>query len=257
MSIRIFILCFITTFIFNRCENIASDLSSIRIMDSLNQARLDSLSKIQKNETPNPIQNCDYGTATSSLGIGMVLPPDKIEIYNDSLLKDNYFVWQVSKDYNPPKPACTLYYKPDYGFVHFVCLDTSATYFKVLINYDEIKYLPRSGDYTFESWEEYVFNSFGGIKRRSDKKTSYQPLRKSPEDNADTITIKNSDATFCPMEMRGDWINVKYDCYQNIEDVPGEPRHCQEHIGKCGNTSTGWIRWKKGNQILIEIYLML
>jgi hypothetical protein len=58
------------------------------------------------------------------------------------------------------------------------------------------------------------------------------------------------------MEMRGDWVKVKYDCFYNDENNKYEGQPCQNFVNQCQNPLIGWIRWKQGNKLLIEIFLM-
>ena len=102
--------------------------------------------------------------------------------------------------------VCSKFYKPDYGIMHFVCVDTTDKAYKVLVNYSDFKYLPKTKSYEFKTWEEYILQSFG-IRRLTvdtDSILVSNPLRVKPRDNSDTLIIPKGHEMFCPMEIKDD-----------------------------------------------------
>ena len=195
-----------------------------------------------------------YDNDVSTLGIGVVIVPDKFVIYDDNLL-DNKF---KSIDMYGQENAIDVYskfYKPDYGIMHFICLQVTDKYYKVIVNYNTIKYLPKSKDYQFETWTKYIMGSFG-VRRNGLGAESHQPLRMNPVANADTLSIPGKYEMFCPVEVKDDWVKVKFDCFYNDDNNKHEGEPCQNYVSECKDPVTGWIKWRDGNKILIDILLM-
>lgn len=201
--------------------------------------------------------DCGYNNQVSSLGIGLVIAPVKFQIYCDSLLNEKVADWDVYKDAGSIN-LCSKFFKPDYGIMHFVCIAKSERAYTVLVNFSEIKYVPNTKDYAFKTWKEYIFQSLGIRPTSSDGSfvKNYR-LRTTPNDNGDTLVVPNGHDLFCAMEVRGDWVKVRYDCFGNNDNSlhAGEP--CQSYIGKCKNALTGWLRWRRGNELLIDIVLLV
>jgi hypothetical protein len=184
-----------------------------------------------------------YENETSTLGIGLVMGIDTMELYNDSLLQNLYVKWDMYQE----QPNPTLYskfWKPDYGIMHFICLEKNSKYFKVLINYNDIKFFPNTRKYKFENWEEYISSSYGIGSNPRDSVMYSEPDKKSS-----IIKIKGNG--LCALQIRGDWVKVA-DCNGALD----EP--CSEILNQKPNkTATkGWLKWKEKNKLLIAICLM-
>ncbi|HYG39528.1 MAG TPA: hypothetical protein VD908_12950 [Cytophagales bacterium] len=228
--------------------------SKIEIIDN---ASVDNFSSQPINKQIDQDHNCSYDNQVSSLGIGLIISPSRFEIYNDSLLNDKIASWDMYKDEGKIN-LCSKLFKPDYGIMHFVCIAKSEKAYKVLVNFSEIKYLPKTKNYDFKTWDEYISQSFG-IRRLINNKGDFSKnysLRIKPNDNADTLVIPKGHELFCPMEIKGDWIKVRYDCFYNDENNSYEGEPCHNYIDKCKNPLTGWLRWRQENQLLIDIFLM-
>jgi hypothetical protein len=198
-----------------------------------------------------------YDNETVSLGVGVVEVPEFFEVYSDSTLN------KVPEKVDIYKEATSFYskfYKPDYGIMHFVCLDKTDKAYKVIINYDEIRYLPKTEGYVFKDWQSYILSSFG-IKRTKIVNLKagepLPPIKKEPIDSASYISLpKEKHELFCPLLVQGDWVKVTYDCFYNSSDFEGD-KTCQEYIKQCANPVTGWIRWRTENKLLIDIAVLL
>ncbi|WP_345237395.1 hypothetical protein, partial [Hymenobacter saemangeumensis] len=181
-------------------------------------------------------------------------------IFNDSLLTDtlarrDMYQYEGTEE---STDICPMFFKPDYGIMHFVCVRTTAKAYRVLINFSVIKYLPRTKEYKFWTWDEYILSSYG-IRRATEtanRRISRLPLRKMPQSKADTLAIPAGHEMFCPQEVKGDWLKVRYDCFYNQPRNPHEGQPCQEYIDKCKTATTGWLQWKQDNTVLIDIMLM-
>lgn len=198
---------------------------------------------------------CTFDNAVSSLGIGLVIAPRKFEVFNDSLLRERWTVGDMSVEDTALARVCPKFFKPDYGIMHFVCVGATDTSYRVLVNYKEVKYLPKTSAYRFHTWESYLLQSYG-VRRLKEEKGSILPLRKMPDNHADTLAIPAGQELFCPVHVQGDWLQVKYDCFYNEADHPHEGEPCREYIGECKTPLTGWLRWRDDQRLLIDIFLM-
>jgi len=204
---------------------------------------------------------CSYDNDVSTLGIGLVIAPSKVDIYNDSQLTNKSASYDMYKDGLNKISICPKFYEPDYGIMHFVCIDSTEKAYKVLINYDELKYLPKTKDYVFKSWQDYINESYG-IRRltaegKNISKIHLQPLRKSPVNEADTLVLPAGYEMFCPVEIKGDWLRVKFDCFYNDDNNKHEGEPCRDYIDQCKNPVSGWLKWKDGNKLLVDILTQL
>lgn len=242
------VIIFILVFLFS-CGQKSKKTTEIK--DSI--AAVADISKIQNKSFEN--KNCGYENEVSSLGIGLVIVPSKFDIYSDSLLTVKYASWNMYRDEDKIN-ICSKFFKPDYGIMHFVCIEKTEKAYKVLINYSEFKYLPRTTNYNLKTWEEYIMQSFGIRRLSVDNVSVGSKIRIEPNDKADTLTIPKGHEMFCPMEIKGDWVKVKYDCFYNDENNPNEGEPCHNFIYKCENPLTGWLRWREQKRLLIDIFLM-
>ncbi len=204
---------------------------------------------------------CEYANPSSTLGIGLLecnrynnrIPV--FEVYNDPGLTDKFCTWNIDDEIAPP--FCAKFYKPDYGIVQIVVLDSLAKCYKILANEKDIKYAPRNINYVFWSWEKYLTQSHGTRRKPEKKHFQNQPIRTQPEESGQTIQFPEEQfELLCVMEFKGDWIKVKYDCFYNQDQNPNEGLPCSEYIKNCPNSPTGWLKWRIGNEIAVDIFLM-
>jgi hypothetical protein len=66
------------------------------------------------------------------------------------------------------------------------------------------------------------------------------PLRETPTETGEIIYMDYSEAGFVVLERENDWIKVA--CNIDCEGCPN------------GELVTGWVRWRKGNELLVELY---
>jgi hypothetical protein len=199
-----------------------------------------------KSSEPLSNNSCDYYNEGSETGIGLFILKGRLELFNDSLLTDKYCEWDFPRSENPQKPACALYYKPDYGIAHYTCLAIFPDCHKIIINGSEVKFAKGKGH--FENWEKYISHSIGGIQLKHEAQFLYADA----DEHSDMDSLGN--AALCVLEMRGEWLRVKTSCFQ---DDPAIDKICKEHADECDQSKTGWIRWRIGNKILIEIHQLL
>jgi hypothetical protein len=200
-------------------------------------------------------QNCAYKNDVSDVGKGLIIAPARFELFHDSLLTNKYLTVDVYNDFELGDPNfCPMYYKPDYGIMHFVCIEETTNSYKVLTGVSEYKFLPKTNDYKFRNWEEYILESYG--IRRGIEPAWKQPIRVKPLESSKEIEIPEGLENLCPLELEGDWVKVKYDCFYNSESNEYEGEPCYEYIDKCDDSAVGWIKWREKNVILIDIFLL-
>lgn len=232
---------------------------SCRQKQTSTEKTIDTLQTIISEDTienikTNPVgQNCTYENSISTLGVGLVIAPTTFEIFDDSLLTKNFSTINMYEDENKIN-FCSFFYKPDYGIMHFVCIGENAKSYKILTGPFEHKFLPKRKEYEFKTWEKYILESFG-VRRKIESEPKQQLKEQSTEDSKDLKTPEGFEL-FCPMEIKGDWIKVKYDCFYNAKDSQYEGQPCNNYIDKCDNPLTGWIKWRNQNKLLIDIFLM-
>ena len=195
---------------------------------------------------------CYYENETSSLGIGLVISIDDskpLEIYDDVNLIRLFTKFDIYS--GKPLEICAKYNKPDYGILHFVCLDSSDNYYKILVNHSDVKYISRSeSGYNFISWTEYITTAFSARMKRENR-TNY--IIEIPNDSSDIIEIPNDRfQSFCVVDVLKDWLEVKYNCFYGKPDNPYELTPCEEFIDEC-ELPSGWIRWRRDNKVLVEL----
>lgn len=201
---------------------------------------------------------CGYENNVSSLGIGVVLAPQAYTLWSDSATTAEFLSVSSSTE-EVMGSICPKFYDPEYGIIHFVCIAVNADTYAVLADSATVKYIRRSTDgVEFKSWDEYILQSFG-VRRKIDNEGHPKVsglLRTEPEDRGSSLTIPAGHEMFCPMEVQGDWVKVRYDCFYNRDVNPYEGEPCHNFIEQCENPLTGWIRWRNGKELLIDIFLM-
>jgi len=183
------------------------------------------------------------------LGLGIVAIDDTydvkkiVTVYKDKGLKTKI---EDFKLYGQLKNVWPYYFKPDYGLCYFVCLEKNKDYFKILVNDNEEGFLANDRDKYFKTWDSILINA--GIER-IDLKTN--PLKLKPADNAEAINLgyeikvdrlEVDDV----IEINGEhWIKVSYSISGKVP--------CDKGTSDCGR---GWIKWKTGDKLLINILLL-
>ena len=203
--------------------------------------------------------HCTIENEVASLGIGLVIAPASFAMYDDSTLTVKPKFIDMHKQADSLSGICTMVFDPEYSLMHFACVGQTENAYQVLINHSQTKYLPRKKEYQFQTWDQYLLQSHG-IRRKTNEtdenETPLTALRTSATDSADAISLAAGHEMFCPMEVQGDWLKVQYDCFYNDEDNQYEGQPCHNYIGKCSDPLTGWLRWRKDNKLLVDIFLM-
>lgn len=201
---------------------------------------------------------CSYKQKTSTLGMGIVsITGRKFAIYNDATLSDLFWQNDVYNIYNHNQKCCGKFHKPDYGILSFVCVAKADNHYQIIVNDSTIKYMGRDTLVSFQSWEDYIDGGLG-LRRSlqgSANVNEINPIRLQPNEQSDIIAFDQQHENLCFREMKGDWIKVSVNCFYGPDnyDFVGS---CSELIDHCEKPLTGWIKWREGEKLLIDVFLL-
>lgn len=168
----------------------------------------------------------EFYNKTERLGIGLVkIEKQLLVIKNQQLNKE------IEEDMYNPKHIVPLFFKPDYNIFYVVCLENQKTYYKVLSATGDIYFVPKA-EAKFVSWEAFLRNTTGITNLNWEQ----NPLQEAPSEKSKMIRIKDREAIYQVISVKGDWVEI-----QNEHDVHEK----------------GWIRWRKADSLLIEVYLLI
>ena len=168
----------------------------------------------------------EFYNKTERLGIGLVkIEKQLITVKNQGLSK------HIEEDMYNPKHIVPLFFKPDYNIFYMVCLERQKAYYKVLSATGDIYFVPKA-EAKFVSWAEFLRNTTGVTNLNWEQ----NPLQEAPSEKSKMIRIKDREATYQVINVKGDWIEIQ-----------------NEHNAH----EKGWIRWHKADSLLIEVYLLI
>ena len=129
-------------------------------------------------------------------------------------------------------------FHPDYFLLALRCVRKEAGRYEVVVNEETgLKKYVRASDPSLklEAWEQHVLGAFA-----VDFNPKENPPREAPRGRAKKADAK--DALFQPVEMRGEWLKVKW----RAADQPGRddaPKYVY-----------GWVRWRRSAILLLELF---
>ena len=168
----------------------------------------------------------EFYNKTERLGIGLVkIEKQLIVIKNQQLNKE------IEEDIYNPKHIVPLFFKPDYDIFYMVCLERQKAYYKVLSATGDIYFVPKA-EAKSASWAEFLRNTTGVTNLNWE----LNPLQEAPSEKSKMIRIKDKEATYRVINVKGDWIEIQ-----------------NEHNAH----EKGWIQWRKADSLLIEVYLLI
>jgi len=128
-------------------------------------------------------------------------------------------------------------FHPDNFLLALKCVRKEAGRCEMIVNEEtRLKKYVKADDPSlkFETWEEHVLNVFAvGFNRK------VNPMLEAPQGRVKKVT--SLDVPFHPVEVRGEWLKVKWDAANGTEK-------------KGAKRNSGWIRWKKGARLLVELF---
>lgn len=124
-------------------------------------------------------------------------------------------------------------FHPDYFLLALKCTGEDNNRYEVIVNEDTglKKFLKKDPALKFQSWEEHVKGAFAVKFNQVEN-----PLRESPDGKARKDLPK--EVPFHPVEAKGEWLKVRW----------GESQQPKK------DTASGWIKWRDGDQILVELF---
>jgi hypothetical protein len=163
-------------------------------------------------------------------------PIKVVEFFDDRSINS----WNI-KDFDKQKE----WLKPeglwlDYFAFTFRCLTKTDKWFEIIVNIQTEKtyWLKKTDSTKFKSWEEYLKDMFG-IERLSNYP---QKIRTEPTENSQEIEYQGTDC-FEVKSMKGDWIEIT------------TPDYCDENFTDSKTPiKSGWIRWRKGDELVINYF---
>lgn len=168
----------------------------------------------------------EFYNKTERLGIGLLkIEKQLIVIKNQQLNKE------IEEDIYSPKHIVPLFFKPDYDIFYMVCLERQKAYYKVLSATGDIYFVPRA-EAKFVSLAKFLRNTTGVTNLNWEQ----NPLQEAPSEKSKVIKIKDKEATYQVINVKGDWIEIQ-----------------NEHNAH----EKGWIQWRKADSLLIEVYLLI
>jgi hypothetical protein len=163
-------------------------------------------------------------------------PNRTISFFNDKTI-NSYNILDLDKHQEWLKPEILWL---DYDQFVFRCLTVKDSWLKIIVNNEtkETLWLKKSDLTIFRDWETFLKEMFG-VSRPPDQR---QRIRTLPNDNSEEINYEGQDC-FQVKSMKGDWIEIFSADY------------CDEsYTDSKTKIKSGWIKWRKGNQLLIEYF---
>ena len=150
-------------------------------------------------------------------------PWHRFSFYYDD--RDGKFDY-ASDDFRP------FAFHPDYFLLAIKCVGKEAGRYEVIVNEEDgLRKYVKADDPSlrFETWESHILRVFAvGFNR------TRNPVLNAPQGRAKKVSMPN--APFHPVEVKGEWLRIKW----RADSDTGE--------------NTGWIRWKRGERLLIELF---
>ncbi len=126
-------------------------------------------------------------------------------------------------------------FHPDYFVLALKCVGEDESRYEVIVNEKTglRKFVKKSDPaLKFETWEDHILKAFAvGFDRKENA------LRDGPGGNVKNADLPE-DATFCPVQVDGDWLRVSWDTSKKAGKVD----------------KSGWVKWKENNRILVALF---
>ncbi len=176
-----------------------------------------------------------------ALGIGFAVANNPHEFVDYSTPQNIYSNKELSVELKGVK-VHPFFFKPDYGLYHFICVEKTKSYYKVLVNDSSFAFLPNDSNYQFMTWDSLLV---GAIVERI---TQNNPIKANADHASSSISYTCNHERLevkRVLKKEGDyWIEVAFS--KNCEDVNSSNN----------KLSFGWIKWREGNKLLVKIMLL-
>lgn len=159
----------------------------------------------------------------SVLGKGLIKVNGKDNL---TIIKNNE--GSIENVYDPT--ITPIFFKPDYGIFYLVCVSEEKNNYEIQIDKESTAMLSkREGGINFLSWNDFLLSTTGISNLNWEK----NPLKKKPGNESITLEVSEEDG-FVVVKVSNEWIQVSNEEGQ-----------------------IGWIKWKQGNKLLIDAYLLM
>ena len=175
------------------------------------------------------------------LGIGFAIASNPYEFEDLSTPEKLFRNKELTQKWNSDK-VFPFFFKPDYGLYHFICLEKTNGYYKILVNDTEIGYLPNDSNYYFKTWDAILLQS---TVERLNKEN---PIRKEWNNESEIIL---NDCKFDRLTVQ-EVIQKDGEFWLQIYFSP----ECEDYPDKNSKVKYGWIKWRTNDKLLVDILLL-
>ncbi len=128
-------------------------------------------------------------------------------------------------------------FHPDYFVLALKCVRKKVDRYEVIVNEEtNLKKYVKANDKVlkFETWENHIPQLFAvGFDEKEN------PILETPQGQGRNLV--KTDKTFHPVEVKGEWLKVKW-------DIAAETEKKEEQ------QNSGWLRWKKDGKLIVELF---
>ncbi len=127
-------------------------------------------------------------------------------------------------------------FHPDYFLLALKCVRKERGRYEVIVNEGmRLKKYVKADDSVlrFETWKDHILKAFA-VKFLQNE----NPLLNVPLGRVKKISLPNT--SFHPFQVKGEWLKVRWNITSRAKDK--------------GKYDSGWIRWKKGERLLVELF---
>lgn len=150
--------------------------------------------------------------------------------------KNSYTFNDVKKLYDWNEGFKPYAFHIDYSLLMFICTGIEGDKYKVIVNRVTglEKYVKKDNFWILRNWQDHLIHSVTSI----DFDTKTNPVRLKPTEESTILELGvDIDPVIEPIEIRGDWLKIKY--WEN------------------DNEKNGWIKWENENQIIVTLYYLI
>jgi len=181
-----------------------------------------------------------YGqNMTNSIGVVTISDDFDNSDHILEFLNDDGSVWNAINLFDEWKPIegfIIMAFHPDYFLYKIKCKEKTSEYYRVVVNEETglTKRILISSKLKLQTWEEYVLDVFTVSFNISETsildKINGSPVTKLP--------VKNQ--FLFPKEVKGEWMRIIWtdSNYPTDDSI----------------NYSGWIKWKKGNEIIVRLH---
>lgn len=125
-------------------------------------------------------------------------------------------------------------FHPDYFLLALKCVRKDSGRYEVIVNEETgLKKYVKANDHTlkFETWGDHILKIFSVS---FDRKVN--PILEVPQGRVKRGAVP--DVPIHPVKVKGEWLKVKWSATK----------------GERAKYNSGWIRWKRGERLLVELF---